>query len=98
MSALHTDVAPALDSVPALAALSVWACGNCQELEQFRGSWNSLLEQNPTSSIFQTPEWLAAWWLAFGKDKKFLGLVFRDAKGNTVGIAPLYSERKSFPG
>jgi len=98
MSALHTEIAAELESVPVLAALSVWACSNWQELEQFRGSWNSLLERNPNSSIFQTPEWLAAWWQAFGKDRKLLGLIFSDAKNNIVGIAPLYSERKSFPG
>jgi CelD/BcsL family acetyltransferase involved in cellulose biosynthesis len=98
MPALHTEVVAEPDSIPVTAALSVRTCGNWEEFEQIRGSWNNLLEQNPASSIFQTPEWLAAWWQAFGKNKKLLCLIFSDAAGNTVGIAPLYTERTSFAG
>ncbi|MBZ5506260.1 MAG: GNAT family N-acetyltransferase [Acidobacteriia bacterium] len=97
MPALHTEAVAEPQPVK-VAALSVRTCGDWEELEGFRDSWNSLLEQNPTSSIFQTPEWLAAWWQAFGKNKKLAGLIFSDAKGNTVGIAPLYTEHTSFPG
>ena len=71
-----------------ISALSVRVCRTWDEFEQFRGPWNSLLQANPASSIFQTPEWLAAWWHAFGQDKRLLGLVFADSDGNAVGIAP----------
>ncbi|HEX4606431.1 MAG TPA: GNAT family N-acetyltransferase [Candidatus Angelobacter sp.] len=93
MSALHTEFVPEL-AVPVPAELSVRVCGSWKEFEQFRAPWNSLLERNQASSIFQTPEWLAAWWQAFGKGKQLFGLIFSDAKGDAVGIAPLYAERQ----
>lgn len=98
MLAVQTEIAA--QSVPAtvFGALSLQVCRTWDELEHFRGPWNSLLQANPASSIFQTPEWLAAWWLAFGKDKKLAGLVFADPEGNIVGIAPLYSARNTFFG
>ena len=98
MSAVHAEIVPEQDSVLIAAALSVQECTTWDELEQFRSSWNHLLQENPSSSIFQTPEWLSAWWNAFGADKRLLGLVFADSLGKTVGIAPLYAERKSFLG
>jgi CelD/BcsL family acetyltransferase involved in cellulose biosynthesis len=98
MLAVQTEIAAPLDSVPVMAALSVRTCTTWDELERFRDDWNRLLQENSTSSIFQTPEWLAAWWNAFGSDKKLLSLVFADSNGKTVGIAPFYSERKSFLG
>jgi CelD/BcsL family acetyltransferase involved in cellulose biosynthesis len=98
MSALHKEIAAQPVSVPGSAALSVRVCHSWDELEQFRGPWNSLLQANPASSIFQTPEWLAAWWQAFGDRKKLLGLVFADSAGNIAGIAPLYTERRHFLG
>jgi CelD/BcsL family acetyltransferase involved in cellulose biosynthesis len=100
MLAVHSEIAAELDSVPVTAALSVKMCNSWDELEHYRGSWDRLLEENSTSSIFQTPEWLKAWWSAFGNndDKKLIGLVFADSTGKTVGIAPLYAEQKSFVG
>lgn len=98
MLTVHTELAPALDSVPVKAALSVRTCTNWDELEYFRDDWNRLLQENSTSSIFQTPEWLAAWWSAFGGNKRLVSLIFSDPAGKTVGIAPLYAERKSFLG
>jgi CelD/BcsL family acetyltransferase involved in cellulose biosynthesis len=94
---LHTEVVAELESVPVIAALSVRTCGNWEELDQLRDSWDRLLKRNSTSSIFQTPEWLAAWWHAFGKNKKLVALVFED-QGTLVGIAPLYIERISLLG
>jgi len=67
-------------------------------LEQFRDPWNALLQANPGSSIFQTPEWLAAWWRCFGKGKRLFGLVFTAPTGTVVGLAPLYAERMPFIG
>lgn len=96
MLAVQTEIAAPSGLVPAFAAVSLQVCRTWEELEHFRGPWNSLLQANPASSIFQTPEWLAAWWLAFGKDKKLASLVFADPDGNIVGIAPLYTERNTF--
>jgi CelD/BcsL family acetyltransferase involved in cellulose biosynthesis len=98
MLATNTEVISKPDSIFVRAALSIHVCATWEELEQFRSSWNQLLEENPASSIFQTPEWLAAWWNAFGRDKKLLGLIFADSNGTIVGIAPFYAERKSFLG
>jgi len=77
-------------------ALSISTCADWAEFDRYRESWSHLLAQNPASSIFQTPEWLEAWWQAFGAGKKLLGLVFADSDGTTVGIAPLYIEDQSF--
>jgi CelD/BcsL family acetyltransferase involved in cellulose biosynthesis len=60
MSAIPVEVA-ALSAKALKTALSVRVCHTWNELEQFRGDWNSLLRANPLSSIFQTPEWLASW-------------------------------------
>src|SRR3954465_15384924 len=98
MLAAHTAPTLALESRPTAEVCAGHIARSWEELEQFRESWNCLLQANPTSSIFQTPEWLAAWWQAFARDKELLGLVFADAQGCTLGIAPLYSEQNSFFG
>jgi len=98
MLATHTEPALALESCPTAKECTVRICHTWEQLEQFRESWNHLLQTNPASSIFQTPEWLAAWWKPFAKGKELLGLVFVDAEGRTLGIAPLYREQKSFLG
>lgn len=98
MLTAQTETAPLLESRPAAQDCTVRLCRTWEELEQFRESWNRLLQSNPASSIFQTPEWLAAWWQAFGRDKELRSLVFTDAEGQALGIAPLYRERNSFFG
>jgi CelD/BcsL family acetyltransferase involved in cellulose biosynthesis len=75
---------------------TVRICHTWEELEQFRENWNRLLQANPASSIFQTPEWLAAWWKAFARGKKLCGLVFAGAEGRVLGIAPFYFDQSSF--
>jgi CelD/BcsL family acetyltransferase involved in cellulose biosynthesis len=98
MLAAQTEPAPALESRLMAEECTVRICHAWEELEQFRESWNRLLQANPASSIFQTPEWLAAWWKSFAINKDLLGLVFADAEGRTLGIAPLYREQNSFFG
>ncbi|PYM61430.1 MAG: hypothetical protein DMD79_12855 [Candidatus Rokuibacteriota bacterium] len=51
-------------------------------------SWNLLL-RDADVSVFQTFEWLRAWWRHFGKDRKLHCLVFTE-DGRTVGIAPMF--------
>ena len=98
MLAAQTEPALALESRPTAEECTVCICRKWEELEHFRESWDRLLQANPASSIFQTPEWLGAWWKPFARDKELLGLVFSDAEGRTLGIAPLYREQSSFFG
>ncbi|HZU31548.1 MAG TPA: GNAT family N-acetyltransferase [Candidatus Angelobacter sp.] len=76
--------------------LTVQICRSWAELEQYRQVWSDMLQANSRSTIFQTPEWLAAWWQAFNQNKNLLVLIFKDSENNLVGIVPLYSERRWF--
>jgi CelD/BcsL family acetyltransferase involved in cellulose biosynthesis len=97
MSAIPAELA-ALSATAAKSALSVRVCRTWDELEQFRGHWNSLLRANSASSIFQTPEWLASWWQVYGLNKHLFALVFADSADTVVGIVPLYVDKTSFFG
>jgi CelD/BcsL family acetyltransferase involved in cellulose biosynthesis len=77
--------------------LSVQVCRTWAELAEFCDGWNSLLQACSTASIFQTPEWLGAWWQAFGANKELLGLVFTDTAENLAGIALFYADQERFP-
>jgi len=93
-----TETALPLESCPTAEECTVHICRTWDELEQFRERWNSLLRANPASSIFQTPEWLASWWQAYGQNRDFFALVFADSTGAVVGIAPLYADQTRFLG
>ena len=97
MSAIQTELIPTV-AAAARAALSVHTCSTWDELEQFRERWNSLLRANPAASIFQTPEWLAAWWQAYGRNRDLFALVFADSTDAIVGILPLYADQTRFLG
>jgi len=97
MSAIQTELIPTV-AATVRTALSVHTCSTWDELEQFRERWNSLLRANPASSIFQTPEWLAAWWQAYGRNRDLFALVFADSTGAIVGILPLYADQTRFLG
>jgi CelD/BcsL family acetyltransferase involved in cellulose biosynthesis len=97
MSAIQTELIPTA-AAATRTALSVHRCSTWDELEQFRERWNSLLRANPASSIFQTPEWLAAWWQAYGRNRDLLALVFADSTDAIVGILPLYADHTRFLG
>jgi CelD/BcsL family acetyltransferase involved in cellulose biosynthesis len=98
MAALHSELGCLAVSAGGKDSLTVRVCRTWAELEENRLAWNRLLQASSYSSIFQTPEWLAAWWQSFGTNKNLLALVFIDADENTVGIAPLYSEQERFLG
>src|SRR5436305_3447731 len=93
-----TETALPLESCPTAEECTVQICRTWEELEQFRERWNSLLGENPASSIFQTPEWLASWWQAYGQNRNLFALVFADSTGAVVGIAPLYADQTRFLG
>ncbi len=59
-------------------------CFNSLEAE-----WLALLEDSPTNTIFQTPQFLAAWWKTLGSGTLQVTVV-RDSAGIMQGIAPLY--------
>ncbi len=56
-------------------------------------SWNRLLKNSSTATIFQTPEYLKAWTETFLEDKKEIFLVAVYEKKELIGLAPL---RKRF--
>ena len=97
MSATHAKLAPQIATAPR-GVLSVHICSAWDELDQFREQWNRMLEANPAASIFQTPEWLASWWQAYGQNRNFLALVFENSVGDVVGIVPFFSDQIPFVG
>jgi CelD/BcsL family acetyltransferase involved in cellulose biosynthesis len=98
MSVLQSEIDLFVASPAATARLGVRVCHTWPELEQFRQDWNTLLASCSDVSIFQTPEWLSAWWQAYGERKSLQALIFTNTQGKTVGIAPLYLERIRFLG
>ncbi len=94
MSALPNEIGRIISPPDRSTILSVQVCRTWAELQAFRADWNHLLQLCPTSSIFQTHEWLSAWWMAFGADKVLLALIFLGPTGETVGIAPFYVEQQ----
>jgi CelD/BcsL family acetyltransferase involved in cellulose biosynthesis len=84
--------------IAARSALTITECNDWSELEQLRPEWNRLLRENSALGLFCTPEWLGAWWRAYGKNKQLQALVFRDVSGNVAAILPMYLEPvKLFP-
>ena len=92
MSATQVKLAPTIVPRPR-SVLSAHICSTWDELDQFREQWDSLLEANPSASIFQTPEWLGSWWRAYGRNRSLLALVFKDPIGDVVGIIASYSDQ-----
>jgi len=63
-----------------------------QELESLRPVWEQILRETTGLTIFSTPEWLGAWWKAFGHAKQLTAFSFSNPGGEIVGLAPLYIE------
>jgi CelD/BcsL family acetyltransferase involved in cellulose biosynthesis len=70
-------------------------CESLEELQPLVPQWEDLLASIPDASIFNTWEYLAPWWRAFGGGQKLLVLAFYDATSRLMGLAPLalYAER-----
>lgn len=69
-----------------------------EALEAHRTAWNSLLQRNPTNTIFQTFEWFASWWEVFG-DAYDLRVLLGFAGDSLVAVAPLVlSTRRRYGG
>lgn len=59
--------------------------------------WTSLIENCPDSTVFQSPEWITAWWQTFGEGQYDLHLHAAYANQKLVGLAPLYvTSRKKY--
>lgn len=73
---------------------------NCPDkLARLAPDWRRL----PTPSPMQSPEWLLAWWNAYGKPERGVEhelcvLTVRDSEGRLVGLAPWRLEKRSLAG
>src|SRR5690242_1437988 len=64
-----------------------------QEVMNLRAEWERVLRESTGPTIFSTPEWLDAWWRAYGQGKQLLALAFSSMSGELIGLAPLYLEQ-----
>lgn len=53
-------------------------------------AWNDLLERASEASVFLCPEWITAWWRAYGGEHDPKLLTVFDEQGQLLGLAPLY--------
>ena len=63
-----------------------------QQWEALSQDWEQILRDTPGCTIFSTPEWLGAWWKAFGDSIQLVALSISNAGGEVIGLAPLYLE------
>lgn len=68
-----------------------------KDFESYQGDWENLLDGLPSDSPFLTFEWLSTWWKHFQKNKKLMGMVFKDGT-QPMGIIPFmaYHETVKF--
>ncbi len=59
------------------------------ELAALRTDWNRL----PRHSVMQSPEWILAWWDAYGQGRELSVVAVRE-KGQLIGLALWYTELK----
>ena len=60
-------------------------------LRQLAPAWAALLRESASNTIFLTPEWVTAWWSAYGTPGELRILTVFDDSGVLRGIAPLRS-------
>jgi CelD/BcsL family acetyltransferase involved in cellulose biosynthesis len=69
---------------------------NTHDFLNLKGEWNSLVFEDPSSTIFQTWEWnFNVWRYDGGRPRNLSIILIRDENGNLVGIAPFYSYKKT---
>jgi CelD/BcsL family acetyltransferase involved in cellulose biosynthesis len=71
-------------------AVTVSVVTSDRGLDRLEPEWSDLADA-ADSTIFQTFEWVRAWWGFFGADRELRCLAFRDGD-RLVGIAPLVKE------
>src|SRR5690242_1252065 len=69
--------------------MNIGCIRDCETFKKLEPEWNALLQENRSSSIFLTWEWISTWWEIFGKDFEMRVLIDRDENGKLRGIAPL---------
>ncbi len=69
--------------------LQIRCYAHLETLHRLRPAWESLLSQIPHATIFNTWEWLAPWWHAYGKNRELMVLAFFEGGTRLVGLAPL---------
>jgi CelD/BcsL family acetyltransferase involved in cellulose biosynthesis len=72
--------------------LQVETISDTEGLQRLEPEWKELLLESDVEHPFLTPEWIAAWWKAFGTGRKLHVLVVRE-QGRAVAIAPLMTSR-----
>ncbi len=75
----------------------VTTCHSWEMLEKWIPSWDAILHENQSLSIFSTPEWLGSWWKAFGTNKRMIALGFSTEENALVGLAPFYLDEIQSP-
>jgi len=73
---------------PGAEPIRITWVGDLDVLWSRKTEWNVLVERSETNTIFQTCEWHASWWKAFGDNARPL-LLLAETAGKIVGIAPL---------
>lgn len=68
-----------------------------EEFFNIKESWNNLLAQSPSFSIFLGWEWLYHWWTRFAHDSQLNIITVYDEHQDLVGIAPLSIRRQAIP-
>jgi CelD/BcsL family acetyltransferase involved in cellulose biosynthesis len=70
--------------------MAVTAVTRIDEFRALERDWNALSSRAPTSCLFNSFDWLDAWWDAFAdEDASLHVLCARDASGRLVGALPL---------
>lgn len=62
------------------------------DLRDLSMAWEQVLLNSYGPTIFSTPEWMGAWWKAYGQDKQLLTIAISNPQGELVGLAPFYLE------
>jgi CelD/BcsL family acetyltransferase involved in cellulose biosynthesis len=57
--------------------------------ERHSGDWQRIAASSDRATVFQTWEWVSAWWQHHRSGKRFRGLVFRE-NGVVIGLAALF--------
>jgi CelD/BcsL family acetyltransferase involved in cellulose biosynthesis len=69
-----------------------------QDWPALRPAWDELLEHASEPSAFLSPDWVLAWWRAFGGGRTPLMMAAWDGPGRLAGLAPLYRTRLRWAG
>jgi CelD/BcsL family acetyltransferase involved in cellulose biosynthesis len=75
--------------------LKVKELNSFNELENFRDSWNNILQKSKDNDIFSTWEWISCWWKHFGEGRCLRVLIAQE-KDRILGIAPLMFSKYNF--